>query len=42
MLHKLLDVLKDSPNKMPRRLRVIESDVIGNGVEIMEGGFSPD
>jgi hypothetical protein len=42
VLHKLLDVLKDSLNKTPCRLRVIESDVIGNGVEVMESWFSPD
>ncbi len=42
LFHKLLNVLEDSLNKTPRRLRVIESDVIGNGVEFMESRFSPD
>ena len=42
LLHKLLDVLKNSLNKTACRRRVIESDVIGNGVEVMESRFSPD
>jgi hypothetical protein len=42
LLHKLLDVPEDSLNETTRRLRVIESDVIRNGVEVMESGFSPD
>ena len=42
LFHKLLDVLKNSLNKTPRRLRVIESDVISDGVEVMESRFSPD
>jgi hypothetical protein len=42
LLHKLLDVLKNSSNKTSRRLRVIESDVIRNGVELMESRFSPN
>jgi len=42
LLHKLLNVLKNSLNKTACRRRVIESDVIGNGVEVMESRFSPD
>jgi hypothetical protein len=39
---KLLDVLNNPLNKTPCRLLVIESDVIGNGVEVMESRFGPD
>lgn len=42
LIHKLLDVLKNSLHKTPCRLRVMESDVIGNRVEVMESRFSPD
>ncbi len=42
MLHKLLDVLKDSLHKTARCLRVIQSDVIGNRLEVMESRFGPD
>jgi hypothetical protein len=42
LLHQLLNVLKNSLNKTACRLRVIESDVIGNGVEVMESRLSPD
>ena len=42
LLDKLPDVPEDSLNKPPCCLRVIESDVIGNGVEVMESRFSPD
>jgi len=42
LLHKLLEVLKNPLNKAPPRLRIIESDVIGKGVKIMESRFSPD
>ncbi len=42
LLHKLLDVLKNSLNQTPRGLRVIESYVIGNGIEVMESRFSPN
>ena len=42
LLHELLNVPKDSLNKTSCRLRVIESDVIGNSVEVMESRFSPD
>ena len=42
LLHKLLDMLENSLNKTPRRLRVIESDVIGDSVKVTESRFSPD
>ncbi len=42
VLHKLLNVPENPLNKTPRRRRVFESDVIGNGVEVMESRFRPD
>lgn len=42
MLHQLLDALEDTLNKTPRRLRIVESTVIGDGVEVVESGFGPD
>lgn len=42
LLRELLAVLKDSPNQTSRRLRLIESDVIGDGVEILESRFCSD
>jgi len=35
MLIKLSDMLEDFPNQIACRLRVIQSDVIGNGIEVV-------
>jgi hypothetical protein len=42
MFHKLLDVLKNPLNRTPRRLLVVERDVISDGVEVMKSRLSPD
>ena len=42
LLRKLLDVLKNSLHETPRRLRVVERDVIGNGLEVMESWLRPN
>ncbi|MDB6036859.1 MAG: hypothetical protein JWM99_700 [Verrucomicrobiales bacterium] len=42
MLNKLLDVPEDSLNKTLRRQRIVESDVIRDGVEPLESGSGPD
>lgn len=42
MPRKLSDVLKHPRDKPARRLRIIKSDVIGNGVKVLDGRFGPD
>lgn len=42
MLFKLLDMLKDFSNQIARRMRIIQGDVIGNGVEVAESWLGPD
>ena len=41
MLHKLLDVSKNSLDETLRCLRIFESDIISDGVEVVESRFSP-
>ncbi len=42
VFHKHGNMPKDSLDQPARRLRIIECDVVGNGIEIVERGLRPD
>lgn len=42
LLNQLSDVLEKPPHQFPRRVRLIERDVISDRIEITEGWLRPD